>query len=131
MALSSEDVHGLVLIKDTVEANGTAVMGHLIKLAISSDPNLDVVLVSSHTSSSSYAMSLRRSGLPSTSLLSSGRIRVIEALRLVKESKGHSINLKSLSRLISEVLASTAAGRSLCIVFDDLSVSVLLSDTMD
>lgn len=124
MVLSSDDVHGLVLISDTMDATGSAVMGHLTKLAISSDPKLDVVIVSSHYASSSYAASLRRAGLQASSLFSSGRIKVIEVPRLARERKGHAINLKSLSRLIYEVLsASKAVGRSACVVFDDLTAS--------
>ena len=125
MAICREDLHGLLLIRDSLDADAGFLIGHLLKLLLGLDGIHSLVLITSKHTPSHYSVVFRKLGLNAASLAASGRVVVIDALRPVRDQPEELLDLRILQTAIREAFskASAISGAPVAVVFDDLTVS--------
>ena len=130
--VSIHDLHGLVVIKDSVTADCSGAISSILKLCLSegtSSPRCVLVVTSKH-STSHYSMVLRRLNLNVSRIAATGRFRVLNTNSLtvfnaqedtVEYSMGNLLD--ALSKTVNELESTT---RQQCIVlFDDITVCII------
>jgi len=124
MNLTGVDLHGLLLVRDALDADGAVVVAHLLKLLLGIDGKYNVVLVSSRHTSTHYSSVMRKLSLNVNALAQAGRFVLLDALGCSSQAPDQMVNLKIISdALHAALLANSKTERPLCIIFDDLSVS--------
>lgn len=124
MSIAREDLHGLLLIRDSLDADGGFLLGHILKLLLGLDGRHFVLLVALKHTPAHYTLVFRKLGLNATSLAASGRVVLIDALRPVRGQPEELLELRMLHRAIGEASAKVASsGAPVAIIFDDLTVS--------
>lgn len=127
MAITAEDLHGLVLVRDCLDADGAFMLVHLLKLALGLDGQHNVLLVACRHTAVHYAHVLRKSGLAMASLVEAGRLAVVDSLRPPPpvQAGAQLTSLQALHRRIARAAAALQSGgqRPLLLALDDLTVS--------
>ena len=123
MSISREDLHGLILQRDSLDADGFFLLAHILKLLLGLDGLHNVVIVATKHTMSHYGVVFRKLGLNVAALAAAGRVVLLDALR---PDKGHPEQLMDLRILQSAILDScakaSASGAPVCVLFDDLTV---------
>ena len=125
MALDAYDLHGLVLVRDCLGADGAFVLAHILKLALGLDGVHNAVLVAARHTAAHYASVLRRSGLQMLQLVERGRLAVVDALRAPQDPAQQLTSLRALHKRVAKAAAALSAHtdpRPLLVVLDDLTV---------
>lgn len=126
MSFDKYDLHGLVLVKDALDADGGFFIAHALKLLLGLDSNHHVIVIATRNTPSHYAQVMKKLSLNVQQLTSSGRFVVLDALRGGPSLQSF-IDLKQISHaIVSAVDASSISNRNLCIIFDDLSVRLFM-----
>eukprot|EP00887_Chlorella_sp_A99_P003394 scaffold7.g3394.t1 len=130
--LRHSDLHGLLLLRDCLEADGAFMLLHAMKLAAMGQPAADLVLVAARHGAAHYVAAGRKAGLALPALQSQGRLAVVDVLASLAvaplEPRAPGVPLVSL-RALAESITDAAAGlqvdsgaeRPLCLLVDDLS----------
>ena len=125
MNLAREGLQGCILVRDSLDADGGFVLAHLLRLLLGIDSQHSVVVVALRHTASHYAQILRKISLNVGTLAAAGRFAVLDALRGPAQAPDQPQDLRMLlSALQAAAYASNSKGTPLCIIFDDLTVSV-------
>jgi KaiC/GvpD/RAD55 family RecA-like ATPase len=126
MALSADDLHGLLLIKDVVDSDAGFLVAHLLKLMLGLEGRHAVVLVACKHTMPHYAAVMRKLGVNLGAAAAAGRLVALDALRPSRDRPHQLMDLKVLFGAIEGACAEAAAaagGAPVALVFDDLTVS--------
>ena len=129
MAIRQEDLHGLVLLRDSLASDGGFLLAHILKLLLGLDGRHRVVLVAVRQTMVHYGTVFRKLGLNVSALAAAGRVVLLDALR---PSRGHPEQLLDL-RILHKAIADACAVKTtsleppspVCLLFDDLTVSLV------
>ena len=143
LGLASHDLHGSILLRDSLDLQASFLLAQLIKTALEGGADAAahvgpaaapaarcrrrVVLLAAQQAASHYAQVLRKAGLQVPALLASGQLTVLDLL----PSLGSGLPpLHALHRQLAAAVASGGGGGDgggghACLVADDLSVSWL------
>ena len=135
--VSIHDLHGLILIKDSVTADCSGVVSSILKLALSegtASPRSVLVVTSKH-STSYYSMLLRRLNLNVSRIAATGRFRVLNtnSLAVLGNAGEDAVEyrmgnlLDALLQTVNE-LKSTSDQRQCVVIFDDIMVRHMYSN---
>lgn len=119
-----EDLHGLIMVKDSVTADSTYVVSNILKLALADS---SVLMVTSKHSTAHYSALLRRLNLNVSKIASDGRFKVLNTRnfsRLDPALDMYIINLEVMMAAISTDIR-ILRGDTAChctVVFDDVVV---------
>lgn len=131
-SLYQDDLHGLVLVKDSVTADSSYVVSSILKLALAES---SVLLVTSKHSTAHYSAVLRRLNLNVSKIASEGRFKVLSTSgfsRLDPALDMFLIDLKVLMAAISNDIRILRGENDFhcTVIFDDMlvrpSVSICL-----
>jgi hypothetical protein len=125
MALTAEDLRGLVLVRDCLGADGGFIVAHALKLGLGLDGGHSVLLVAARHTAPHYAMALRKAGVHLPQLVAAGRAAVVDAMRPApgQAPAAQLTDLRALHRGMGKAAADLAQGqRPLLVVIDDLTV---------
>ncbi len=129
MALAAFDLHGFVLIRDSVEADSSCMLSSIFKLVLGATQREgSVLVVTTKHSTSHYSTMLRRLNLNVTNLASESRFKVLNALHFgqVKEDcDTFAVDRKALMNAIAQDLKALGTGSPneySILVFDDILV---------
>lgn len=128
MFLLGEDLHGLVLVRDSVRSDGSFMIGHVLNKIIEEDQRSLVVTLLGKTRPSLYLTSLRKFGLNGAGLLASGRLLFFDVLSDM--NRGQLLDLSVIFKSIFQRINTLGSGRNgqyqtVYIIVDDLMVSIL------
>jgi len=127
MAITREDLHGLVLVRDCLKADGAFMLVHMLKLALGLEGQHSVLLVASRHTAVHYAHVLRKSGMAMASLVEQGRLAVVDALHLPGPAAAAAqlTSLQALHRRMSRAASALHSEdqRPLLLALDDLTVN--------
>jgi len=121
-----EDLHDLILVRDSVTADSTYVVSSILKLALAES---SVLLVTSKHSTAHYSALVRRLNLNVSKIASEGRFKVLNTSsfsRLDTALDMYLVDLEVLMAAISNDIrilrGDTAAGHRCTVLFDDVVV---------
>lgn len=126
-SLDKEDLHDLVLVKDSVTADSTYVVSGILKLALAES---SVLLVTSKHSTSHYSTLLRRLNLNVSKIASEGRFKVLNTSSFIKLDQAmdmYVVDLKVLMAAMStdiRILRGDDGSKHCTVLFDDVVVRV-------
>lgn len=124
--LDHQDLSGLVLVKDCLEAPGGFVLLHALRLALAQGHQ--VVLLAVASGAGHYQQLSRKAGISLQPALASGQLVLLDLLHslAVHPPAGTSTSGLGLEGVFAQVAAAaaagSAAGRPTCALVDDLSV---------
>jgi hypothetical protein len=136
--VSIYDLHGLILIKDSVTADCSGVVSSILKLALSegtSSPRSVLVVTSKH-STSYYSMVLRRLNLNVSRIAATGRFRVLNTNTLAVLNAGEDTVEYRIGNLLDALLQtvnelkSTSDQRQCLVIFDDYTVRCMYTNLL-
>jgi hypothetical protein len=123
MPITRADLHGLILQRDSLDADGFFLLAHILKLLLGLDGQHSVVLVASKHTMPHYGIVFRKLGLNVAALAGAGRVVLLDALRPDKSHPQQLMNLRILhSAIIDSCAKVSASGAPVCVLFDDLTV---------
>lgn len=124
MAIVAEDLHGVLLIRDCLGADGAFVLAHILKLALGLDGHHAVVLVAARHTAPHYAQVLRKEGVSMAKAVEGGRLAVVDALRPPPGQAAQPTSLRALHTRIYRATGMLQSGWPLLLAIDDLTVSL-------
>lgn len=131
MVLTSADLHGLLLAKDSISIDGSFLLAHVLKLLLVSDVGNTVVVITSRSRASLYALALRKVGLSAGRLAAASRLVLIETNADMR--KGHLLDLRKVWESIRKILFTRIGSKegTICLdqiflLVDDLTVGPML-----
>jgi len=123
MNLDRSDLHGLLLVRDGLDADGGFIIAHLLKLLLGLDGEHNVIMVACKHTSSHYASVMRKMGLNVGLLAQAERFVLLDSLRGLAHHPSKFVDLKALqTTLESASWGKGEGGPPVCIIFDDLMV---------
>lgn len=125
MALTAEDLHGLLLIKDAVDSDAGFLVSHLLKLMLGLEGRHAIVLVACKHTMPHYATVMRKLGVNLGGAAAAGRLVALDALRPSRDRPQQLMDLQVLFGAIEGACAeaaTAAGGAPVALVFDDLTV---------
>lgn len=124
--LDHQDLWGLVLVKDCLEAPGGFVILHALRLALAQGHH--VVLLAVASGAGHYQQLARKAGISLQPALASGQLVLLDLLHSLASHQpaGTSTSGLGLEGVFAQVAAAaaagSAAGRPTSVLVDDLSV---------
>jgi len=129
MSITRADLHGLILQRDSLDADGFFLLAHILKLLLGLDGQHNVILVATKHTMTHYGIVFRKLGLNVAALAGAGRVVLLDALRPDKSQPQQMMDLKILHSAILDSCAKAAAsGAPVCVLFDDLTVRTHFRD---
>lgn len=127
MAITAEDLHGLLVIKDAVDCDAGFLVAHLLKLMLGLEGRHAVVLVACRHTLPHYVTVMRKLGVNLGAAAAAGRVVALDALRPARDCPHQRMDLRVLGGAIEGACAEAAAaagGAPVALVFDDLTVRI-------
>lgn len=122
MELHPEDLHGVVVVKDSLGVDSSFVLSHILKLALGDD-TFGVLLVSTRYPTSHYISVLRKLSLNISQIAAEQRLRVLNSLRFATLEDG-SIDAGAFARAFSSDVRAMQERfhEHTLVIVDDMSV---------
>lgn len=128
-SLHKEDLHDLILVRDSVTADSTYVVSSILKLALTDS---SVLLVTSKHSTAHYSALLRRLNLNVSKIASEGRFKVLNTSSFSRLDTCLDMYLVKLEVLMAAIsndirILRGETGYHCTVLFDDVVVRSLSS----